>query len=382
MFVPAEPPTKVLSVPVLTCAPAKYPTKVDCPVSLAVLNNLPEGLEDRITTRDIKDELEALISEYPTRADAARALIQHEGGLKGKSMEEQQLAFEERKGIEEGEEMAPVQLEGGFVPFEEDMDIEGMEEPPFAVQEATTEEVAAMQDIVKDYIDDGTTSLSEIKKAIAKELGYNTKKLRQTIEDAYTKYTTTEEAAVIEVKSGLLGRIGNAFGKMFGKEAQKPFISKDGKALVAKAKNVAETGGRVSFQATLPNGQNITAKPVDASIVNGFYSPLELQINQMKQDKMPAKQWLDKLRGEEARWTGLSDWLSQQEGSLAKEEIKNWEDFHGIEHYIDFSCDRKGQDVRYALDDSKIRNLGWEPKSVFTEEIPRIVNHYKNKFIW
>jgi len=289
-----------------------------------IWNNLPEGLEDRITTRDIKDELEALISEYPTRADAARALIQHEGGLKGKSMEEQQLAFEERKGIEEGEEMAPVQLEGGFVPFEEDMDIEGMEEPPFAVQEATTEEVAAMQDIVKDYIDDGTTSLSEIKKAIAKELGYNTKKLRQTIEDAYNEYTTTAEAAVTEVKSGLLGRVGNAFGKMFGKEAQKPFIAKDGKALDAKAKNVAETGGRVSFQATLPNGQNVTAKPVDASIVNGFYSPLELQINQMKQDKMPAKQWLDKLRGEEARWTGLSDWLSQQEGSLTKEEIKNW----------------------------------------------------------
>ena len=63
-------------------------------------------------------------------------------------------------------------------------------------------------------------------------------------------------------------------------------------------------------------------------------------------------------------------------------QIINWEDFHNIEHYIDFSCNRKGQDVRYSLDDSKIRNLGWEPKSVFTEEIPRIVNHYKNKFIW
>lgn len=284
-----------------------------------IWNNLPEGLEDRITTRDIKDELERLISEYPTRADAAKALIQHEGSLKGKSIEEQQLAFEERKGVEEGEEIAPVEIEGGFVPF-----VEGEEELPFAVQEATTEEVAAMQDIVKDYIDDGTTSLSEIKKAIAKELGYNTKKLRQTIEDAYNEYTTTAEAAVTEVKSGLLGRVGNAFGKMFGKEAQKPFIAKDGKALDAKAKNVAETGGRISFQATLGNGETVTAKPVDASVVNGFYSPLELQINQMKQDKMPAKQWLDKLRGEEAKWTGLSDWLSQQEGSLTKENIKNW----------------------------------------------------------
>jgi dTDP-glucose 4,6-dehydratase len=60
----------------------------------------------------------------------------------------------------------------------------------------------------------------------------------------------------------------------------------------------------------------------------------------------------------------------------------NWEDFHNIEHFVDFSHHRPGQDVRYALDDSKLRTLGWEPKSVFSEEIPRIVNYYKNKFIW
>ena len=62
--------------------------------------------------------------------------------------------------------------------------------------------------------------------------------------------------------------------------------------------------------------------------------------------------------------------------------IVNWEDFHNIDTYVDFSYDRKGQDVRYALDDSKLRALGWEPKSVFSEEIVRIVNYYKDKFIW
>ena len=56
--------------------------------------------------------------------------------------------------------------------------------------------------------------------------------------------------------------------------------------------------------------------------------------------------------------------------------------YEAIEKHIDFSCDRPGQDVRYALDDSKIRALGWSPKSVFSEEIVRIINHYKNKFIW
>ena len=50
--------------------------------------------------------------------------------------------------------------------------------------------------------------------------------------------------------------------------------------------------------------------------------------------------------------------------------------------YIDFSCNRPGQDVRYALDDSKLRSLGWEPKKVFDEEVNSIVEYYKNKFIW
>jgi dTDP-glucose 4,6-dehydratase len=50
--------------------------------------------------------------------------------------------------------------------------------------------------------------------------------------------------------------------------------------------------------------------------------------------------------------------------------------------YIDFSCGRKGQDVRYALDDSKLRQLGWKPTKIFSEELPNIVNHYKHTFIW
>jgi dTDP-glucose 4,6-dehydratase len=62
--------------------------------------------------------------------------------------------------------------------------------------------------------------------------------------------------------------------------------------------------------------------------------------------------------------------------------VVNWEDFYNIKDYVDFSYNRKGQDVRYALDDSKLRTLGWEPKSVFSQEIIHIVNHYKNKFIW
>ena len=55
---------------------------------------------------------------------------------------------------------------------------------------------------------------------------------------------------------------------------------------------------------------------------------------------------------------------------------KNWES------YIDFSYSRPGQDVRYALDDSKLRALGWTPQKVFDDEIAEIVEYYKQKFIW
>lgn len=56
--------------------------------------------------------------------------------------------------------------------------------------------------------------------------------------------------------------------------------------------------------------------------------------------------------------------------------------YNDITKHIDFSIGRPGQDVRYALDDSKLRSIGWEPMNDFETEIVEIVNFYKNKFIW
>ena len=53
-----------------------------------------------------------------------------------------------------------------------------------------------------------------------------------------------------------------------------------------------------------------------------------------------------------------------------------------INKYIDWSYSRIGQDIRYALDDSKLKALGWEPQVKFDKELPLIVEYYKNKFIW
>lgn len=51
-------------------------------------------------------------------------------------------------------------------------------------------------------------------------------------------------------------------------------------------------------------------------------------------------------------------------------------------HYIDFTVTRPGQDVRYSLDDSKLRKLGWQPKKKFDPELSDIVHYYMSKFIW
>lgn len=76
--------------------------------------------------------------------------------------------------------------------------------------------------------------------------------------------------------------------------------------------------------------------------------------------------------------------FEQKNIDTAKQIIESYEDLDSESYmnYIDFSCDRPGQDVRYALDDSKLRNLGWSPKTNFSKEIKNIVNYYKNKFIW
>jgi dTDP-glucose 4,6-dehydratase len=53
-----------------------------------------------------------------------------------------------------------------------------------------------------------------------------------------------------------------------------------------------------------------------------------------------------------------------------------------IENHLDLTYSRVGQDVRYALDDSKLKLLGWRPVVSFDDTLPLIVEYYKNRFIW
>jgi dTDP-glucose 4,6-dehydratase len=53
-----------------------------------------------------------------------------------------------------------------------------------------------------------------------------------------------------------------------------------------------------------------------------------------------------------------------------------------VDTFLDLSFRRPGQDVRYALNDKKLRSLGWEPKRNFDVEIKDIVEYYKHHFKW
>lgn len=53
-----------------------------------------------------------------------------------------------------------------------------------------------------------------------------------------------------------------------------------------------------------------------------------------------------------------------------------------IEQYVDFGYSRSGQDVRYSIDDSKLRQLGWSQKEDFDQQLSQIVAYHSTRFIW
>ena len=53
-----------------------------------------------------------------------------------------------------------------------------------------------------------------------------------------------------------------------------------------------------------------------------------------------------------------------------------------ISDWVDLEHTRPGQDVQYRIDDSKLRKLGWTPQKKFDDELPTIIQHYKEAFVW
>lgn len=50
--------------------------------------------------------------------------------------------------------------------------------------------------------------------------------------------------------------------------------------------------------------------------------------------------------------------------------------------YLDLTMVRPGQDVRYSINDLKLKKLGWSATRDFDQELKVVVEYYKNNFIW
>ena len=88
-------------------------------------------------------------------------------------------------------------------------------------------------------------------------------------------------------------------------------------------------------------------------------------------------------RGSPNEVYNISGGFEQQNKDTVKQIIENyfstpvkWKE------YVDFGFKREGQDVRYSVDDTKLRKLGWEPKKIFNDEIKEIVEFYRENFRW
>ncbi len=53
-----------------------------------------------------------------------------------------------------------------------------------------------------------------------------------------------------------------------------------------------------------------------------------------------------------------------------------------LNEHVQFNYVRMGEDVRYSLDDSRLRALGWKNARDFDKELAVVVGYYKNKFTW
>lgn len=61
--------------------------------------------------------------------------------------------------------------------------------------------------------------------------------------------------------------------------------------------------------------------------------------------------------------------------------IEGWSN-RTYDEFLDLSVRRQGQDVRYSIDDRKLKALGWAPSANFDEELKKIVEYYRTHFIW
>lgn len=68
--------------------------------------------------------------------------------------------------------------------------------------------------------------------------------------------------------------------------------------------------------------------------------------------------------------------------TIAKKIIELYTGTTDYDKHLDLTWSRPGQDVRYAINDDKLKKLGWTANANFYDELPKIVDYYKNNFVW
>lgn len=77
----------------------------------------------------------------------------------------------------------------------------------------------------------------------------------------------------------------------------------------------------------------------------------------------------------------ISGNYEEQNLEVVRKIIKFFNNDSIIEKYL-ADMSRPGQDLRYSIDDSKLKNLGWKPLANFDKELEKIVEYYKRTFVW
>ena len=68
--------------------------------------------------------------------------------------------------------------------------------------------------------------------------------------------------------------------------------------------------------------------------------------------------------------------------NVVKKIIKLYNSSENYDEFINYNFTRNGQDVRYSIDDKKLKALGWEAEANFDDELVSVVGYYKQNFIW
>ena len=67
---------------------------------------------------------------------------------------------------------------------------------------------------------------------------------------------------------------------------------------------------------------------------------------------------------------------------VAKKILYSYGILNDEDDWIDDTEKRLGQDVRYSVNDNKLKEIGWHPEADFDKELKIIVDYYKKNFIW